>query len=62
MSENEEAVKIKAPAPADPFEGINGRRPNDLKELTEWLDTAEGRAAAMFELTSLSQWGEKGRS
>jgi len=62
MSGKEEAVKIKPPAPADLFEGIKGRRPNNLDELTEWLDTPEGRAAAIFELTSLSQWGEKGRS
>ena len=62
MSENEEAVKIKFPTPVDLFEGIKGRRPKDLEELTEWLDTPEGRAAAMFEPTSLSPWGDKGRS
>jgi hypothetical protein len=62
MSENEETVKIKVPTPVDLFEGIKGRRPNNSKELDEWLDTPEGRAATMFEPTSLSPWGEKGRS
>ena len=62
MNEKKETLKIKAPTPADLFEGVKGRRPNNLEELTEWLDTSEGKAAAIFELTSLSQWGETGRS
>jgi hypothetical protein len=62
MNETDDAVKIKPPTHADLFEGIKGRRPKNTEELTEWLDTPEGRAAAMFEPTSLSPWGEKGRS
>jgi CRP/FNR family nitrogen fixation transcriptional regulator len=44
------------------FEGINGRRPKTEKELQEWLVSPEGKAATLFNLTSLSRWGEMARS
>jgi len=48
--------------PAALFEGVNGRLPKTEKELQEWLVSAEGKAATLFNLTSLSRWGETGRS
>jgi CRP/FNR family nitrogen fixation transcriptional regulator len=39
---------------AELFEGVNGRRPKTEKELQEWLVSPEGKAATLFNLTSLS--------
>jgi hypothetical protein len=61
-SEKEEAEIPQARTPHDIFEGINGRRPKSDQELNEWLASPEGRAAMAFEPTSLSRWGETGRS
>jgi hypothetical protein len=44
------------------FEGVNGHRPKTEKELQEWLVSPEGKAAMLFNLTSLSRWGEMARS
>jgi len=46
---------------AEFFEGVNGRRPNTERELQEFA-SPEGKAATLFELTSLSRWGERARS
>jgi hypothetical protein len=62
MSEKEETVKVQTATPADLFEGIKGRRPKTTKELDEWLASDEGKASTMFELTSASPLGERGRS
>jgi DNA-binding transcriptional regulator YhcF (GntR family) len=48
--------------PAELFEGVNGRRPKTEKELKEWLVSPDGRAATLFNLTSLARWGNKARS
>ena len=48
--------------PAELFEGVTGRRPVTEKELQEWLVSPEGKAATLFDLTSLSRWGELARS
>ena len=48
--------------PTELFEGVNGRRPKTEKELQEWLVSPEGKAAMLFNLTSLSRWGEMARS
>ena len=48
--------------PTELFEGVNGRRPKTEKELQEWLVSPEGKAATLFNLTSLSRWGEMARS
>jgi CRP/FNR family transcriptional regulator, nitrogen fixation regulation protein len=48
--------------PTELFEGVNGRRPKTEKELQEWLISSEGKAATLFNLTSLSRWGEMARS
>jgi hypothetical protein len=61
-SGKEEAKIPQAPTPHDIFEGINRRRPKSARELNEWLASPEGRAAMAFEPTSLSLWGETGRS
>jgi hypothetical protein len=61
-SEKEEAEIPQALTPHDIFEGIKGRRPKSDEELKEWLASPEGKAAMMFEPTSLSTWGETGRS
>jgi hypothetical protein len=61
-SEKEKAETAQARTPHDIFEGINGRRPKSDQELNEWLASPEGRAAMAFEPTSLSRWGETGRS
>jgi CRP/FNR family transcriptional regulator, nitrogen fixation regulation protein len=48
--------------PTELFEGFNGRRPRTEEELQEWLVSPEGKAATLFNLTSLSRWGEMSRS
>jgi len=60
--ENEEVEIPQARTAHDIFEGIKGRRPKSDEELNEWLATPEGKAAMMFEPTSLDRWGETGRS
>ena len=44
------------------FEGAKGRRPKTEGELEEWSATLEGKAATLFNLTSLSRCGETARS
>jgi CRP/FNR family nitrogen fixation transcriptional regulator len=44
------------------FEGVKGRRPKTEEELQEWLTSPEGKGATLFNLTSLSRWGERARS
>ena len=61
-SEKEEAEVPQVRTPHDIFEGIKGRRPKSDQELNEWLASPEGKAAMVFEPTSLSRWGETGRS
>jgi hypothetical protein len=56
------ATKPQSRTPHDIFEGIKGRRPKSDQELNEWLASPEGKAAMAFEPTSLSRWGETGRS
>jgi CRP/FNR family nitrogen fixation transcriptional regulator len=48
--------------PAELFEGVKARWPKTEKELQEWLVSPEGKAATLFNLTSLSRWGERARS
>jgi hypothetical protein len=44
------------------FEGIKGRLPSTEQEFEDWLASHEGKAATVFELTSLSRVRETGRS
>ena len=60
MSDKEETMK--AQRLIDLFEGAKGRRPKTERELEGWLASPEGKAATAFELTSVSRWGETGRS
>jgi CRP/FNR family transcriptional regulator, nitrogen fixation regulation protein len=46
----------------DLFEGIKGHQPKTRQELDEWLVSPEGRTGTIFNLTSLSGWGERARS
>ena len=46
----------------DIFEAVKGRQPKTEQELDDWLTSLEGRAATLFDLTSLSYWGERARS
>jgi hypothetical protein len=62
MSEKEKAAKTRAQFLRDAFEGIRGRQPKSEDELNKWLVTDEGRMATLFDDTTLSAWGEKGRS
>jgi hypothetical protein len=64
MSENERenAKKAEARMLRNIFEGMKGRQPSSDQELKEWLASPEGKQATMFESTSLSRWGEIGRS
>ena len=62
MSDQEEQKKAQAQRLLELFEGANGRRPETDQELRDWLASAEGKAATAFEPTSLSRWGETGRS
>ena len=48
--------------PIELFEGVNGRQPKTEEELQEWLVSPAGKAATLFNLTSLSRWGERARS
>jgi len=63
MSENEnEVAKTPAQMLRGVFEGMKGRQPASDQELNEWLASDEGKQATMFEPTSVSRWGEIGRS
>ena len=64
MTENEKdkAEKTQARILRDTFEGMKGRQPRSDQELKEWLASDEGKEATIFESTSLSRWGEIGRS
>jgi CRP/FNR family nitrogen fixation transcriptional regulator len=44
------------------FDGIKGRRPKTEGELHDWPASSEGKAATIFDLTSVSRWGERARS
>ena len=59
---SEEPTKTRAQFLRDAFEGLKGRQPNSDNELNEWLDTDEGKSATLFDDTTLSPWGERGRS
>jgi CRP/FNR family transcriptional regulator, nitrogen fixation regulation protein len=48
--------------PTELFEGVNGRRPRTEVEMQEWLVSPGGKAATLFNLTSLSRWGAGARS
>jgi len=62
MSEKEIAEKTQAQILRDVFEGVKGRQPRSEQESKDWLASPEGREATIFEATSLSRWGETGRS
>ena len=62
MNEKETATKTRAQFLRDAFEGIKGRQPTSDDELNQWLATDEGKAATMFDDTTLSPWGDRGRS
>ena len=64
MSEAEKGKpeKTEAQILRDAFEGMKGRQPRSDQELSEWLAPDEGKLATMFEPSSLSRWGEIGRS
>ena len=62
MTEKMELEQVQAPTLQDLFEGVKGRRPKSGDELNAWLATDEGKEATMFEATSVSRWGETGRS
>jgi CRP/FNR family nitrogen fixation transcriptional regulator len=47
---------------AELFEGAKGRRPKTEEELHEWSASLEGKTATLFNLTSLSRWGDRARS
>ena len=62
MNDQEEDKRAQAQRLMDLFEGAKGRRPETDQELNDWLASTEGKAATAFEPTSLSRWGEIGRS
>jgi hypothetical protein len=62
VSDQKENKRAETPKLLELFEGAKGRRPETDQELKDWLATSEGKAATAFELTSLSRWGETGRS
>ena len=47
---------------AELFEGVKGQHPKTEQELHEWLASPEGKAATLFNFTSLSRWGDRARS
>lgn len=62
MNDQEGHKSAEAQRLTDLFEGAKGRRPETDQELNDWLASPEGKAATGFELTSVSRWGETGRS
>ena len=62
MNEKKTAPKTRAQFLRDAFEGMKGRQPVSDDELNQWLATDEGKAANLFDDTTLSPWGERGRS
>jgi hypothetical protein len=62
MSEKDKAAKSRGQFLRDAFEGMKGRQPASDDELSHWLATDEGKAATLLDDTSLSPWGERGRS
>ena len=62
MSEKEKAAKTQAQFLRDAFEGMKSRQPTSDDELNKWLATEEGKLATLFDNTTLSPWGEQGRS
>jgi hypothetical protein len=62
MNEKEKSEKTQVQILRDAFEGMKGRQPTSDQELNEWLATDEGKEATVFEATSLSPWGDRGRS
>jgi hypothetical protein len=62
MSEKEKAAKTRAQFLRDAFEGMKGHQPASDDELEEWLATDEGKEATLFDDTTISSWGERGRS
>jgi hypothetical protein len=62
MSEKEKAAKTREQFIRDTFEGMKGRQPTSNDELNQWLATDEGKMATLFDDTTLSPWGERGRS
>ena len=62
MSEKEKAAKTQAQFLRDAFEGMKSRQPTSDDELNKWLATEEGKLATLFNDTTLSPWGEQGRS
>jgi CRP/FNR family nitrogen fixation transcriptional regulator len=48
--------------PAERFDGVKGRQPKTEEELHDWLASPEGKTATLFNLTSLSRWGDRARS
>jgi hypothetical protein len=61
-SEKNRAEKTQTQILRDIFEGMKGRQPKSDQELNEWLASDEGKEATIFDSTSLSRWGESGRS
>jgi len=62
MSEGEKEQQTPAQFLRNAFEGMKGRQPKSDEELNQWLSTDEGKEATMFAPSSLSRWGETGRS
>jgi hypothetical protein len=62
MSEHETVAKTRTQFLRDAFAGVKGHQPTSDDELNQWLATEEGRVATLFDDTTLSPWGERGRS
>ena len=58
MNEKETAAKTRTQFLRDAFEGMKGRQPMSDDELNQWLATDEGKAATVFDDTTLSPWGD----
>jgi CRP/FNR family transcriptional regulator, nitrogen fixation regulation protein len=57
-----QAAKLGAERVLSIFDAVKGRQPKTERELEEWLASAEGKAATLFNLTTISRWGEIARS
>ena len=54
---NDQSAKLGAKRLVCIFDAVKGRQPKTEQELQEWLASVEGKAATLFDLTTISRWG-----
>jgi CRP/FNR family transcriptional regulator, nitrogen fixation regulation protein len=54
---NNQSAKLGAKRLVCIFNAVKGRQPKTEQELQEWLASVEGKAATLFDVTTISRWG-----